>query len=402
MPIELCCRNMEQGISMENSDLEHQKWHCMTRSSLRRSAFACLGIIVAISAGASDAAPIVELNVAGASYTGLNVAHNQKFCWLATRDGAYERIDLSDVTSFRKAGGEFHSVTPAALAGELRVSLGRKFEVVTRGHYIVCAPSGQAGQYADLLSRVEKSFNGYFNRRGWPLESSQFPLVVIVQPNQREFARSCLAVGQRPSPMLRGFYHPQTNRVTLYDQAADAISQGKARSTGKKQFLLDDASRSVAIHEAIHQLAFNSGLHQRIGENPRWVVEGLATMLESGALDSTVRNDTAGRINPERLQQFQEYRIKRRQGTIADLISHEEELYQSAPLDFYGEAWALTFYLSEARRPDYVRYLKRVAQRSPLEPNYSAEDRLADVQAVFGKDLRWLETQFLRFIDKLE
>ncbi len=125
-------------------------------------------------------------------------------------------------------------------------------------------------------------------------------------------------------------------------------------------------------------------------------------MLEAGALDSTVRSDTAGRINPERLKWFQEYRTSRRQGTILDLISREDELYQANPLDFYSEAWAFTFYLSEARRPDYVRYLKRIAERDPLDPTYTADERVADVQAVFGRDLRWLETQFLRFMDKLE
>lgn len=351
---------------------------------------------------ACQAAPIVELSVPGKTYQGLNVAHNAEFCWLAARDGTYERIDLAKVTSFRKAGAEFHGQTPASLAGGLRESLGRKYEVRTRGHFIICAPAGQAELFADLVVSVERSFNGYFSRRGWPLVDSPFPLVVIIYPDRVEFDKACVAVGMPPTSYLRGFYHPQTNRVSLYDQSAEIGIPKTAASKRDSRPALDDATRAVIIHETIHQLAFNSGLHQRVGENPRWVVEGLATMLEAGALDSTVRSDSNSRVNVERLQHFQEYRAKRRTGSIVDLVQQDEKLFQSAPLDFYSEAWAFSFYLSESRRPDYVKYLKRIASRDPLKSPYSPDERLADLQHAFGKDLRWLETQFLRFLDKLE
>jgi len=361
------------------------------------------GVLFCLLAGSlfCFGAPIVELKVSGTPYQGLNIAHNEHVCWLAARDGSYERIDLAKVSAFRKAG-EFRSLTPAALGGELRTTLGRGFEVLTRGQHVICAPRGQAEQYADLLATVERSFHGYFSRRGWPLADSPFPLVVIVYPDREQFDRACLSTGARPSPILRGFYHPQTNRVSLYDQSSDSPARTTTASRKPKNLMIDEASRSVAVHEAIHQLAFNAGLHQRIGNNPRWVVEGLATLLEAGALESTNRSDTSERINVDRLQQFQDYRASRRQKTLINLIGGDEEFYQSAPLDFYGEAWALTFYLSEARRPDYVRYLKRIAARDPLQPPPNAEARLHEFQAVFGKDLRWLETQFLRFIDQLD
>jgi len=344
------------------------------------------------------AAPIVELTVSGTPYQGLNIAHNDSVCWLAERDGSYERIDLAKVSGFRKAGSEFRSFTPAALGGELRREFGRKFEIKTRGHFVIAAPSGQAEQYADLLASVERSFHGYFSRRGWALIDSTFPLVVIIYPTREEFDKACLTDGVRPSPNLRGFYHPQSNRVSLYDQSNGHQSQSTGASN---KIRIDEATRSVAVHETIHQLAFNSGLHQRIGENPRWVVEGLATMLESGALESTVRGNTSERINVSRLKQFQDYRAHRRQQTILHLIQNGEELYRAAPIDFYSEAWALTFYLSETRRPDYVHYLKRIASRDPLQSTDSPEQRLSDFQSVFGKDVRWIETQFLRFIDNL-
>jgi hypothetical protein len=347
-------------------------------------------------AAPAEAAPIVELTVRGRDYQGMDILHNKQICWLAAKDGSYACISLGEVSKFRKVGSEFKSLSPSLLAGHLRKELGKDFDVATRGDYVVCAPPGKGQEYLQLLNTVQKSFDGYFSRRGWKLENPEFPLTVIVYLEKSEFDRCCRADGMVPSPNLKGYYHPQTNRVTVF------AGEGAARSQKSKSGSEASTSINTVVHEAIHQLAFNSGLHSRVGENPRWVVEGLATLLEAGALKSTSRDDMKSRINPERLRWFQEYRKNRRTGTIADLITRDEALYAANPLDFYSEAWALTFYLAEARRPDYVQYLKRISARDPLGPKYTAAERLADFQAVLGKDIRWVETQFLRFIDGLE
>lgn len=351
---------------------------------------------------AAFGAPLVELTVGKTKYQGKSVAHNAQFCWLAARDGSYERIDLSAVDSFRKAGGEFHGLPAATLAAQLRKELGRNYEVTSRGSYVVCAPEGRAAGYCDLLNDVQKSFFRYFSRKGWKLEQEDFPLVVIVHPSKQDFDKFCALDGMSPSALMQGYYLPQSNRVRLYVADAAPAPSGNARPAKVSAQPPGDVSRSTAVHEAIHQLAFNSGLHSRVGTNPRWVVEGLATMLEAGALQSTSRDDVATRVNVERLKQFQDYRAKRRKGSLADLITDEDSLYASAPLDFYSEAWALTFYLSESRRQDYIRYLKLISDRDPLSPTYPARERLADFQSIFGSDLRRLDVQFLRFIDSLD
>jgi len=348
-----------------------------------------------------QAAPVVELTVGGKSHRGLNVAHNEDICWLAASDGSYQQLNLNRISSFRRTGAEFQAQSATQLGGTLKQKFQKTFEIEVRGRYVVCAPRGQAGLYADLLTRVEKEFSGYFSRRGWTLSRSPYAFVAIIHPTKDAFDAYCRELGMTPTPLVRGFYHPQTNQVVLYDQDAPPTSVNSPSTGSGKVTAISEGSRSVAVHEAIHQLAFNSGLHQRIGQNPRWVVEGLATMLEAGALKSTNRSDTQERINTERLQQFNLYRSEGRTGTIENLITKDEQFYQTSPLEFYSESWALTFYLSETRRPDYVLYLKRISNRDPLKGDYSAAERLADFQAVFGKDLRWLETQFLRFIDKL-
>jgi len=367
---------------------------------IRRGA---LSLLLMLHAASAWGAPIVELTADGRIYRGRNVIHNRQICWLAARDGSYERIDLSRVKKFRKPGGEFQSVSPQTLATQLRAELGRNWEVQTSGTFVVCAPQGKASCYLDVLQGVERSFNGYFSRRGWQLDRSDYPLVLVVHASRQDFDRECVAVGMPPNPLLKGFYHPQTNRVTLYDLESSPEENGPARvrMISRSKTELSAAARQTTVHEAIHQLAFNTGLHQRVGVQPRWVVEGLATLLEAGALGSRGRDDVDGRINRERLDDFRKA-LPGRKVTIARLLTEDEEMFASAPLDFYAEAWALTFYLAESRRVDYVRYLKLLANRDPLSNDYPPVDRLADFQKIFGKDLHRMDVQFLRFLDGLE
>lgn len=375
----------------------------MKRSLHVRSVLWSGGLLLA-GAGMALSAPMIELVSQGKNYQGLNIAHNDRECWIANRDGSYQRIDLAKVNGFRKTGTEFRSLTPTALGAEIKRTLGREYEVQTQGRFVVCAPRGTAAEYAQLAARVEKSFSGYFSRRGWNLKHADFPLVILVLATEEEFHRTCQSAGTPVGPYLRGTYHPMSNRVTLYDMkdsGSETESPPASRTQPGKPSSLNVSTRQVFVHETIHQLAFNAGLHDRLGDNPRWVVEGLATLLEAGALDSTNRSDTAGRVNVERLQQFQDYRANRRTGTISDFILQAESLYENASLDFYAEAWAFTFYLAENRRPDYVKLLKRIASRDSSSGPYTPEEQLKDLQQVFGKDLRWLETQYLRAIDKL-
>lgn len=331
---------------------------------------------------AAHAAPTVELTVGGEPRQGRPVAHDRRVCWLAHRDGRIERIALSDVGTFRKVSETFQPAGPLELRDEFRRRWGGRFEIVTRGQYVVCAPPGRARDYAELLDRVQRSFRAYSSRRGFQLDRLEFPLAVLIFPDAREFFEYVRSEEMPASPMLRGYYHVLSNQIVLYDSDREL-------------------ARSTLIHEAIHQLAFNVGLHSRTGKNPRWIVEGLATMLEVDGTSST-RNPSLGvGVNRERLDRFREFRAHRREHTLADFLADDESRFRADTLDGYAEAWALTYFLAETRPSDYFRYLRRVAARDPLADRYPPEERLKDFQAAFDTDLNRLEVQFQRFIDGL-
>jgi hypothetical protein len=85
------------------------------------------------------------------------------------------------------------------------------------------------------------------------------------------------------APQHAGPLRSFTNRVFLFDETA-----GKSKANWSENAV-------TIIHEATHQTAFNVGVHRRFAAEPRWLVEGLATMFKPPAFerDTTTRRPTA-------------------------------------------------------------------------------------------------------------
>lgn len=148
-------------------------------------------------------------------------------------------------------------------------------------------------------------------------------------------------------------------------------------------------------------MAFNTGLHHRIGSDPKWVVEGLATLFEPDAVRKNVASrSVATRINEERLQWFrQRVEPKWQSQRLVELIS-DDRAFDRSPLDAYAIAWSLTFYLNETQPANYARLLRVLKDRDPLT-DYTADERLTDFRSIFGRDLARFEVGMLRFINQL-
>lgn len=367
--------------------------------------------------------PLLELKVGSDVYLGRSVARNDETCWLQSPDGRLTRLPLDRVTEFRKVSPQFrgHSVTDAReqLSREWRTV----FEVAAAGSYVVAAPPGKARAYAALLDEVHRSFATFFSRRNFKLTQPEFPLVALVFPSENAFAKYCESDGVPYAPGLQGYYHPETNRIAFFEEPASvssrplelpldrtltalAVSERTTHRRWPGSELPEVAAvttgagfRDTLVHEATHQLAFNMSLHTRIGDNPRWVVEGLAMIFERNAAGKGERHgNERQRVNEERYEWF----MQRTRGNvlpIKDLIAADRP-FGTATLDAYAESWALAFYLSERRGADYTAYLRRIQEHDPLV-DYTPDERVADFQKAFGQDLDWLQVEWLRFMDGL-
>lgn len=329
---------------------------------------------------------MVEITINGDVRSGRVYAHDDQTAWFLERDGHIENITLKDVTAY-KVLGSFRPYNSIELRERLRKELGRTFDITTTGHYVVATAHGVGQQYAPLFEDLYRQFFVTFTARGFKMHSPEFPLIAIVFPDEAGFHAYCRREGVQPQPGLRGYYLPSSNRVALYDSSA----------AGRTSLQTID---STIIHEAVHQVAFNSGIHSRTGTNPKWVVEGLATAYEVANLRENNRIDSAlSRANPSRLKWFMESRSRGEPPNFANLVS-EDRAFSTQTLDAYSDAWALTFYLLEKRSADYTAYLKRLAERDPQQ-EYLPEQRLADFQRIFGRDLSLMENRVLRFIDEV-
>jgi hypothetical protein len=287
------------------------------------------------------------------------------------------------------------------LGKELLAEFGKDFEIVRTDHYVICTNAG--GPYAewcgDLLERLMSAFLTHWRGKPLSLVEPESPLPVIVFATANEFAQFAATDASPATAASKGYYSVRTNRIVLYDLTADGKDEpAKTRADVQKKIAASTFNVATVVHEATHQIAFNSGLHTRYADNPVWLTEGMAMYFETPDLNNRTGWRTIGQINRARLNQFKQSLAKRGSpASLVSLISGDQRLTTAATAaEAYAEAWALSYFLIKKRRTQYAEYLHRLSQKKPLIWN-KPEERLKEFQAVFGEDLNQLDQEFLRY-----
>ena len=381
--------------------------------SLRRTV---LALILPACATSALAAPpsLIELQVGKEKYQGKVFAHDDKSFWLLGQDGQLRQLATERVKEFRQLSPQFSGWNATIVRDQLVRELGRGFDVAATRHYLVCAHGDQkARKYAETFEELFRTFQSYFSVRNFKVVEPDFPLVAIVFPDAESFGNYARKDKVPANAGLRGYYLMTSNRVALFEQSGENVALELqtdlpdamtlvARNAGvppRAPWRTIEASlKDTMIHEATHQVAFNTGLHSRLGANPQWVVEGLATVFEAaGIRNSSANSGIKSRVNPERLICFGNFAKSRRKPQSLEEFVSSDDAFKENILDAYSQAWALSFFLVETRPRNYADYLKLIAARNPLR-EYSRSERLADFQKSFSKELKLLDAEFLRFI----
>lgn len=285
-------------------------------------------------------------------------------------------------------GSQVCAATTAGQAkNQLQAELGKGFDLATtQRHFVVAMPAGQKDFWSPRFEEFYNSFALYFSVRGIKLREPGEPLVVIVFPSQREFARYAIAEQVPSVNGILGYYSPKTNRVAMYDVGAGSKS--------------DEAwamNAETLLHELAHQIAFNTGVHSRSGLTPRWLCEGLGTLFEAkGVWKSRSYPNKADRLNTARLRDYRQYAAKAKDSIVTQLIESDKWFEQDASLA-YAYSWAITFYLTETQPRKYSDYLQLTAKRA-TSSGHSKAERLKDFTSVFGADLKLFEQWFSRHL----
>jgi hypothetical protein len=351
----------------------------------------CLAGLVILSIGASVRAgePMYRFLLDDKVVEGAPLLWGKSHAAVLSRDGRWFNLDPAKAEGLREVSNSFRPYSTSDLRGMLLQEFGSEYEAAGGGHYLVVYPKGQRDAWATRFEELYRSFMQYFTARGWRPSEPKFPLVAIVFPNEQRFQQYARTEGNPVSPNTLGYYSPVSNRIVLYDVTA----------TRKMDW---SVNAETIIHEAAHQTAFNSGIHNRFAQPSRWVAEGLGTMFEArGIWDSFRYKSQADRINRYRFEAFQTFAKTRRQaGAMAELIS-SDRFFERDPEGAYAEAWALTFFLAETDPRRYIEYLRKTASHANFTQR-RAPERLADFTAVFGDNLKLLEAKMLRFMGDLK
>jgi hypothetical protein len=330
------------------------------------------------------------VDIDGREIEGMPLAWSNQRVFLLARDGRLWEFSPNRTNKFRKTSSSFTSYSAAEIRSGLERELRGRLEVTGTGHYLVAHPPGKGAFWANRFEELYRSCVHYFSRRELRVREPQFPLVAVVWPRRDDFVRYAAGEGSNVRGDILGFYSPVSNRVTLYDQASG--------SSGSRAWRQNEAT---IIHEATHQMAFNTGVHNRFTTTPLWVAEGLGTMFEApGVWNWRDYPRQSDRINRDRLAQFRQWRATgRKSGALVNLLGSDRQ-FQSNPPAAYAESWAWVFFLTETYPQKFSQYVERTANRPDFQ-DYPLARRIADFTAVFGDDLRMLESHFLRFMDGL-
>ncbi|MFM1902875.1 MAG: hypothetical protein RLZZ440_775 [Planctomycetota bacterium] len=303
--------------------------------------------------------------------------------------GRYELL-APDAIRCRTAVADGPPPPTAAEQGRLLLAeLPVGFRFLTTKHYIVCFDTSRdyARWCAAIFERLHDAFGNYWRRAGLDLTDPEQPLVVVIYADKRAYEADAAGDLGGAAGRVAGYYNLLSNRVTTFDlTGSDLLAADRGRPSGRVglEILSSPAATGLIatlVHEATHQLAFNSGMHRRLAPVPLWVSEGIAMYFETPDLKNDRGWTAVGAVNRPRLDHFLK---SYRPGCVAAIVG-DDAAFRSPDqaLDCYATAWAVCHHLLQTRKSEFVDYLRDLGTGQPLDEDTPAE-RLEAFRAAFG------------------
>jgi hypothetical protein len=323
-----------------------------------------------------------------------------------TRDSALWIIQPEQQVERSKDDVPYAPLPRSELAASILKELPPGFETYETKHYLICFNTSRdyAKWCGSLFERLYAGFTNYWNHHGFAPTEPEHPLVAVVFADRASYARYARTELNDAVDSIIGYYSLRSNRMTMYDLTGTAgTSAGRSTAQISRTLAQPDAAKTVAtiVHEATHQIAFNCGMHQRFADIPLWLSEGMAVYFETPDLKEDKGWGTIGEVNRARLYAFALYAQRRPADSLLSLLRENTRMQNSqTAVDAYAEAWALNYFLINARADQYKAYILKLAEKKPLV-SISPEERLAEFRATFGDDLGQLDREFINYIAKM-
>ena len=335
---------------------------------------------------------LVEAQDGGLLFKGQN-----QHIWTIMPDEIKERS--SDAESF-------NSYTKSELVRNLQATLPSGFDTHRTRHYLIFHNTSR--EYArwcgGLYERLYRAFFNFWRREGLKLEEPDVLVALIFRDQSSYIAYAKPELGDAVTSII-GYYSLATNHITTFDLTGiDKVRRNNDRRGSIKHIrqILSrpEAERTVAtvIHEATHQLAFNSGLQKRFADNPLWLSEGLAIYFESPDLSSQRGWRGIGELHPLRLRRLQSSLASRPSDSLFTMLTNDLRFRDTRQAEIaYAEAWALCYHLLRTQSDEFVDYMKTIGSKGYLSED-SPETRIRDFQGAFHENWQEIDAKFLRAI----
>ncbi len=342
-----------------------------------------------------DPSPVVRNGRINSEIPGIAVL-------LEERNGKLHQISAKTIKSRDDAETLFSPMTSSELAIDLLSQVPREFEITETEHYVLC--SNSAPEYVEFCGKLlESVFDQYFRFMGELKLAVNAPvrkLPIVIFANPSDF--QAFAKKQHPEISFEdtpGYFSVSDNQTLLLDLTGDRSI--RSATSIRKRLAEKPLQVATLVHEAVHQLAFNSGLQVRMADNPLWISEGLAMYFESGVSRSSLLLSRTGLVNPRHHPAFmklvQDQKIS---GGLTSLIESDATFQSVEEMPAaYAKAWALTHYLFREEMIGMQKYLQTIAVRKPMV-GLTAEQRTQEFQDAFGKLPDEMEREIVSYMKR--
>ena len=238
----------------------------------------------------------------------------------------------------------FELPTDDARVEALRRRLGPRFTLTRTPRYLVlsdASPRWTRNRLA-LLDRTRHQFFRFTDQIVYPALPPRARLVCVLFAEHDDYRRFAAEYDRMNAPWAGGYFSLLSNHIVLYDDrtgpdyvlalaqldeaerkrdeysesASRAHAAGREADAETYENAADDIDRQIrearttletnvdavstakVVHEAAHQLAFNTGVQPTDRESPFWLTEGLASAFETADAGSSFgpRFENAGKL----------------------------------------------------------------------------------------------------------
>lgn len=304
------------------------------------------------------------------------------------RDGWMRSIDPRDPDNrITRIDEPYEPARAVEMRNGLRAEFGPRFEVRSTKNFLVVQPKGRGDRWPTMFEQSHRSFVAYMKKLGVKVRQGRFPMVAVVLPDERamyrEFKRLDIDVKR-----VAGLYSGESNRVMTHDGGQLSMIAATVR------------------HEAAHQSAFNTGVHSRVNDTPRWITEGIGQMFEPRAMTKgRGGSQLADRVNRESnvfiKNKYRDRHDTRFSESVMQLISDDTMFENSKQVEeAYAVAWSMMFYLAERNPKVFAKLLNYTSSRPPFK-EYSRTRRVKDFEKIVGVDTYEFSKRLSWYLAKL-